>query len=94
MDYEDKIRELSERIEKLEKAEAKRVLKKRIKITFEISKVVIIILVIIVGYFYINNIFIKPYKDKIDYVEEKVNYVESFVKDKWNSLQKYNPFSN
>lgn len=94
MDYEDKIRELSERIEKLEKAEAKRVLKKRIKITFEISKVVIIILVIAVGYFYINNKFIKPYKDKIDYVEEKVNYVESFVKDKWNSIQKYNPFSN
>ncbi len=94
MNYEEKIKELNDRIEKLEKAEARRVLKKKIKISFEISKVVIIVIILVSGYFYINNKLIKPYKDKIDYVEEKVNYVEKFVKDKWNSIQKYNPFSN
>ena len=94
MNYEEKIKELNDRIEKLEKAEAKRVLKKKIKISFEVSKVVIIVIILVSGYFYINNKLIKPYKDKIDYVEEKVNYVEKFVKDKWNSIQKYNPFSN
>ena len=94
MNYEEKIKELNDRIEKLEKAEARRVLKKKIKISFEVSKVVIIVIILVSGYFYINNKLIKPYKDKIDYVEEKVNYVEKFVKDKWNSIQKYNPFSN
>ena len=52
------------------------------------------IIVILIGsfYFYINNTFINPYKEKIENEEEKVNYVENFVKEKWESFKKYNPF--
>ena len=94
MNYEEKIKELTERIEKLEKAENKRILKRNIKIALKIIEITIIIVIILTVYYKINNTLIKPYKNKVDYIEEKVNTVEKFVKDKWNAIQKYNPFSN
>ena len=93
MDYENKIKELTERIEKLEKAENKRIAKRKIKIIFNALKILIIIIALVWGYIYINNNYIKPYKEKIDYVNDKVNTIESFVEDKWKSIQKYNPFN-
>lgn len=88
MNYEEKIKELNERIEVLEKAEHKRIVKKRIEITFNIIKLIIFILLLIKVYLYI-----KPYKEKIDNIDAKVDTVEDYVKDKWNNLQKYNPFN-
>lgn len=88
MNYEEKIKELNERIEVLEKAEHKRIAKKRIEITFNIIKLIIFILLLIKVYLYI-----KPYKEKIDNIDAKVDTVENYVKDKWNNLQKYNPFN-
>lgn len=88
MNYEEKIKELNERIEVLEKAEHKRIVKKRIEITFNVIKIIIIILLLIKVYLYI-----KPYKEKIDNIDAKVDTVENYVKDKWNNLQKYNPFN-
>lgn len=88
MNYEEKIKELNERIEVLEKAEHKRIVKKRIEITFNIIKLIIFILLLIKVYLYI-----KPYKEKIDNIDAKVDTVENYVKDKWNNLQKYNPFN-
>ena len=88
MNYEEKIKELNERIEVLEKAEHKRIVKKRIEITFNVIKIIIIILLLIKVYLYI-----KPYKEKIDNIDAKVDTVEDYVKDKWNNLQKYNPFN-
>lgn len=88
MNYEEKIKELNERIEILEKAEHKRIVKKRIEITFNIIKLIIFILLLIKVYLYI-----KPYKEKIDNIDAKVDTVENYVKDKWNNLQKYNPFN-
>lgn len=94
MNYEAQIKELSERIAKLEKAEQKRINKRKREIIFKIIKFILIIIIILTGYIYINNNFIKPYKEKIDYVDQKVDTVEKFINDKWNDLQKYNPFTN
>ena len=93
MNYEEKIKELTERIEVLEKAENKRIIKKRIRIILNTIKFVVILGVIIFGYIYINNHYIKPYKEKIDYVNDKVENIQSFIDDKWQSIQKLNPFN-
>ena len=93
MNYEEKIKELTERIEVLEKAENKRIAKRKIKTIFTTIKFVIIIGILLFGYIYINNHYIKPYKEKIDYVNNKVNSIESFIDDKWKTIQKYNPFN-
>ena len=92
MNYESKIKELTERIEKLEKVENKRIAKRKIKIIFTTIKILFILAIIVFGYIYINNHYIKPYKEKIDYVNDKVETIESFIDDKWQTIQKYNPF--
>lgn len=89
MSTEEKIRELTERVEKLEKAEHKRVIKRRIEIITKIVIAVIVIVLLIIGYIYVNNTIIKPYKEKIDYVNEKVDTVQNFVNDKFGGLSKY-----
>ena len=89
MNYEEKIRELTERIEKLEKAEHKRIVKRNIEI---ITKGIIFIAVIVglfLGYRYVNKTFIQPYKEKLDYVSEKVDAVQEFIDDKLGGLGKY-----
>ena len=94
MNYEEKIKELTERIEQLEKAENKRKLKRNIKITIKVIEILAILTIILITYYQINTKLIKPYKDKIDYLEEKINTVENFAKEKWESIKKYNPFTN
>ncbi len=93
MNYEEKIKELTERIEVLEKAENKRIVKKRISIMINTIKIVIILGIILFGYIYINNHYIKPYKEKIDYVNDKVENIQSFIDDKLQSIQKFNIFN-
>ena len=89
MNYEEKIRELTERIEKLEKAENKRILKRRIEIGTKIVIGLIMVILLVVAYIHINNTLIKPYKEKIDYVNEKVDKVQGFIDDKLGGLSKY-----
>ena len=89
MNYEEKIRELTERVEKLEKAENKRILKRRIEIGTKIVIGLIIVILLVVAYIHINNTLIKPYKEKIDYVNEKVDKVQGFIDDKLGGLSKY-----
>lgn len=84
MNNDEKIRELTERIEKLEKAENKRIIKKRIEIGFKLVKLLIIIILLVMAYNYI-----KPYKEKIDSVSEKVDSVEKYINDKFSGLGKY-----
>ena len=93
MDYEEKIRELTERVAKLEKAEAKRSLKEKIRFFMGIARVLIIVIVIAIFYFYINENFVKPYKERIDSLGLKVDTVEDFVKGKWEDIKKYNIFN-
>ena len=89
MNYEEKIRELTERVEKLEKAENKRTLKRRIEIGTKIVIGVIILILLLIGYIHINNTIIKPYKEKIDYVDEKIDKVQGFIDEKLSGLSKY-----
>jgi hypothetical protein len=89
MNYEEKIRELTERVEKLEKAENKRILKRRIEIGTKIVIGVIILILLLIGYIHINNTIIKPYKEKIDYVDEKIDKVQGFIDNKLGGLSKY-----
>ena len=89
MNYEEKIRELTERVEKLEKAENKRIIKRRIEIITKAVIALIVIILLIIGFVYVNNTIIKPYKEKIDYVNEKIDTVQNFVDDKFGGLSKY-----
>ena len=93
MNYEVEIQKLNERVAKLEAAENKRILKRRIEIWSKIVIALVVVIILVVGYIYINNKYIKPYKEKLDSVNEKVENVENFVDEKWESLKKYNPFS-
>ena len=89
MNYEEKIRELTERVEKLEKAENKRIIKRRIEIGTKIVIGIIILVLLIIAYIHVNNTIIKPYKEKIDYVNEKVDKVQGFIDDKLGGFSRY-----
>ena len=89
MNYEEKIRELTERVERLEKAENKRIIKRRIEIITKAVIALIVIILLIIGFVYVNNTIIKPYKEKIDYVNEKVDTVQGFIDDKLGGFSKY-----
>ena len=41
------------------------------------------------AYIHINNTIIKPYKEKIDYVNEKVDNVQGFIDDKLGGFSRY-----
>ncbi len=89
MSSEERIKALEERIEKLEKAENKRIVKRKIEIGTKIVIGLIIVILLIVGYIHVNNTIIKPYKEKIDYVNDKVDKVQGFIDDKLGGLSKY-----
>lgn len=84
MSSEEKIKELTERIEKLEKAENKRVIKKRIGLAWSLTKLIVLAILILMAWNYI-----KPYKEKIDLVSEKVDKVETFINDKLGGFKNY-----
>lgn len=93
-ELKNQIEELNKRIEYLEKKELKRTRKKQIEIALQVLKITIILVIIFTVYTNVNKKLIKPYKEKIDYVEEKVNNVETFVHEKWESLKNIIPFNN
>ena len=84
MSSEEKIRDLTERVEALEKAENRRKMKKTIGLVWGLIKLGAFIALIIICYNYI-----KPYKEKIDQASEKVESVENFINDKFGGLSKY-----
>ncbi len=94
-----KIDELTQKVEFLEKQEKKRITKKKIDTTLKIIKYGLIITIILTLYIKFNNTFIKPTKEKIDFVEEKISSVDikvdkigDNIKEKWESLKNINPF--
>lgn len=89
MNYEEKIRELTERIEKLEKAEHRRIVKRRIEIITKVVIGLIVLVLLFMAYVHINNTIIKPYKEKVDYVNEKVDKVQGFIDDKLGGFKNY-----
>ena len=73
MSNEEKIEQLIKRIEALATAEKKRTIKKRVKAIYEITKIVIILILIFGSYFYINAKIIRPYKEITETINEKVS---------------------
>ncbi len=73
----NKINELNERIDYLEKREQKRKRKETIRLIFNALKIFVIIGILVYGYIYVNNNYIKPYKEKMDYIEEKIDKVQN-----------------
>lgn len=84
MNYEEQILELKKRIEVLEKAEHKRIVKRRREITFRIVKFVVVTIALVWGILFVYNNYVKPYKEKIDNYYEKIDNVESYIKDRIN----------
>ena len=73
MNSEEKIMELTKRIEVLEAQEKKRKTKKNIKLAYEITKIVIILILFLGSYLYINAKVIKPYKETTENISEKIS---------------------
>ena len=94
MNYENEIMELKKRIEFLEGEENKRIAKRKREMIFNISKLVLVLVLIIGSYVFMYNTFIRPYREKVDFIEEKIDIVEEFVSDKWDTISKYNPFAS
>lgn len=84
MSSEERIKQLEERIEVLEKAEHKRTIKKTISLIWGLIKLGVFIALIFIAWSYI-----KPYKEKIDMVSEKVENVEKVINDKLGGLKSY-----
>lgn len=74
-----KIEELTKKVEFLETQEKKRIKKKNFETILKIIKYAIIIVLLIILYTKFNNTFIKPTKEKIDFVEEKISSVDGKV---------------
>ncbi len=87
MTNEEKIIELTKRIEILEAAEKKRIAKRKIKIAYELTKIIILIAILLTAYLYVNNKVIKPYKEKVDFINEKVDNFGNLVEDKFNGIK-------
>ena len=84
MSSEEKIKALEERIEVLEKAEHKRNVKKGIKLAWGLTKLIVVIVLVFMAWSYI-----KPYKEKIDMVSEKVDKVEEFISSKFSGFKSF-----
>ena len=93
MNYEEKILELQRRIEVLEKAESKRIAKRKRQIVFEVCKVAVILGIVVLFGIYVYSNWVKPYKEKVDFVNDKIESVEGFVNDKLSIIDKYNTFA-
>lgn len=70
---------LKQRVAELEHQEAKRKAMARISLIYKIVKVLVIIMLVLYAYNYVNT-KIKPYKEKIDKIEEKVDIAQDVAK--------------
>ncbi len=94
-----KIDELTKKVEFLEKQENKRIKSKNFKTFLKILKIAIIIGIVLFIGIKINNKIVKPTREKLDFVEEKIKVVDEkvdgvgdFLKDKVDSIKGLNPF--
>ena len=94
-----KIDELTKKVEFLENQEKKRIKNKNFKTVLKILKIAIIVGIILFIGIKINNKIVKPTREKLDFVEEKIKVVDEkvdgvgeFLKDKVDTLKNINPF--
>ena len=82
-ELEDRIEELEERIKVLEKTEKRRQRMKLAGILVRIFIFSFIVVAIWYGYNYVNSKYIKPYKEKIDTIEEKYDSIKNLNFNNW-----------
>ena len=94
-----KIDELTKKVEFLENQEKKRIKSKNFKTFLKILKIAVIVGIVLFIGIKINNKIVKPTREKLDFVEEKikvvdekVDWVGNFQKDKVDSIKGLNPF--
>ena len=76
-ELQNKIKELENRLERLEKIENKRKTLTLIKILIKVVIVIAILIGIWVGYNYVNNTYIKPYKETMEEIKETYDNIKS-----------------
>lgn len=77
-ELEDKIKELEARLSRLEKIENKRQTFKIIKIVIKLIILLAILFGIWIGYNYVNETFIKPYKETVDEIKGAYDNVKNY----------------
>lgn len=77
-ELENKIKELENRLSRLEKIENKRQTFKIIKITIKIVVLLTILFCLWLGYNYVNETIIKPYKETVDEIKGTYDNVKNF----------------
>ena len=87
-ELKDKIKELESRINRLEKLENKRKTLRIIKTIIRLIILLIILFALLIGYNYVNETFIKPYKETIVEIKEKYNDVKNYDFSLDNILEK------
>ena len=90
MKYEEEIKKLNERVQKLEKIEKRRQITKWVKLGIDL--VVIIVLVIM---FFKAYAFIKQYKeqlDKLKSLEDKITVSGDYLQEQIDNIDKFNIF--
>ena len=94
-----KIDELTKKVEFLENQEKKRIKSKNFKTFLKILKIAVIVGIVLFIGIKINNKIVKPTREKLDFVEEKIKVVDekvdgvgNFLKDKIDSIKGLNPF--
>ena len=77
-ELENKIKELELRLSRLEKIETRRQTFKIIKIVIKLIVLLAILFGIWIGYNYVNETFIKPYKDTVDEIKGTYDNVKGY----------------
>ncbi len=77
-ELENKIKELEARLSRLEKIETRRQTTKYIKLFIKIIILLVILFGIWIGYNYVNETFIKPYKETVDEIKGTYDNVKNY----------------
>ena len=77
-ELENKIKELEARLSRLEKIETRRQTFKIIKIVIKLIILLVILFGLWIGYNYVNETFIKPYKDTVDEIKGTYDNVKNY----------------
>lgn len=77
-ELENKINELELRLSRLEKIETRRQTFKIIKIVIKLIILLVILFGLWTGYNYVNETFIKPYKDTVDEIKGTYDNVKNY----------------
>jgi hypothetical protein len=77
-DLDKRVKELEDRVKSLEKIENRRKSLKTASILIKLFIFSFIVVALWYGYTYVRKTYIKPYKEKIDTIEEKYNSLKNF----------------